>query len=171
MAEAGRQQERLQPSLLDRLTDDEPQKEAEARERRVLSLGKLREAVKRDLSWLLNCGNLEAAQDLSAFPLAARSVLNYGVPDLAGRTAASADLREVERALRQAIWDFEPRILRNSLSVRAVESADDAAHNVIAFEIEGELWAEPVPLHLLLRTEFDLEAGRARVTESRGSGG
>jgi len=157
---------RLQPSLLDRLTDDEPQKQVESRDRRVLSTARLRESVKRDLGWLLNSGNLEATEDLTDYPLAARSTLNYGIPDLAGHTASSADLREMERALRQAIWDFEPRILRDSLVVRAGTISEDSSHNVIAFEIEGELWAEPVPLHLLVRTEFDLEAGEARVVES-----
>jgi len=50
--------ERLQPSLLDRLTDDEPDQEVESRERRVLSVRGLREGVLRDLAWLLNTTNL-----------------------------------------------------------------------------------------------------------------
>ena len=157
---------RLQPSLLDRLTDDEPQKQVESRDRRVLSTARLRESVKRDLGWLLNCGNLEASEDLADYPLVARSGLNYGIPELAGRSASGADLREMERALRQAICDFEPRILRDSVMVRASALSQDASHNLISFEIEGELWAEPVPLHLLVRTEFDLEAGSATVVET-----
>jgi len=161
---------RLQPSLLDRLTDEEPEKQVESRDRRVLSTARLRESVKRDLAWLLNSSNLEASEDLTDYPLVARSTLNYGIPDLAGHTASSADLREIERALGQAIQDFEPRILRDSLVVRAGTLSEASSHNVIAFEIEGELWAEPVPLHLLLRTEFDLEAGEARVAETLGPG-
>jgi len=157
---------RLQPSLLDRLTDDEPQRQVESRDRRVLSTARLRESVKRDLGWLLNAGNLEASEDLTDYPLVARSTLNYGVPDLAGHTASSADLREMERALQQVLSDFEPRILPGSVAVRAGAISEESSHNVIAFEIEGELWAEPVPFHLLVRTEFDLEAGSARVVES-----
>jgi type VI secretion system protein ImpF len=41
-------------------------------------------------------------------------------------------------------------------------------HNVIEFEIHGELWAQPVPLEVLLRTKVDLEAGQAQVTEASG---
>ena len=48
--------ERLQPSLLDRLTDDAPAEKVESREQRVLSLTKLRQSVNRDLGWLLNTG-------------------------------------------------------------------------------------------------------------------
>ena len=39
----------------------------------------------RELSWLLNTTNLSAVEDLT--PIRVRtSVLNYGVPDLAGKT-------------------------------------------------------------------------------------
>src|ERR1700737_3299806 len=51
-------QERLQPSLLDRLADDEPEKSQESRERRGLSMQKLRESVLRGPAWVMNAGNL-----------------------------------------------------------------------------------------------------------------
>jgi type VI secretion system protein ImpF len=162
--------ERLQPSLLDRLTDDEPDKQQEAREKRVLSMRKLRESVQRDLVWLLNAGNLETVQDLDDYPLVSHSVLNYGLPDLAGRAASGLDLPGIERVLRQAIWDFEPRILRNSVKVRAVVAKDQMNRNAVAFEIEGDLWAQPVPLHLFLRTEVDLDSGDFSISDSGASG-
>src|SRR5690606_8309395 len=68
-------QERLQPSLLDRLIDDAPHHRQEPRDDRVLSLDRLREAVQRDLAWLLNTVNLEATEDLGEYPYIARSVL------------------------------------------------------------------------------------------------
>jgi type VI secretion system protein ImpF len=73
---------------------------------------------------------------------------------------------DLERAVRQAILDFEPRILPNTLQVRAlVELADLDHHNVIGIEIHGHLWAQPVPLELLIRTEIDLETGKARLAD------
>ena len=50
--------------------------------------------------------------------------------------------------------------------MRAIE-ADDvlATHNVIEFEIRGLLWAQPVPLEMLLRTQLDLEAGQVEVRD------
>ncbi len=68
-------QERLQPSLLDRLTDENPQSGVESRDQRMVSWQRLRDAVRRDLAWLLNCVHLEATQDLSAWPLVARSTV------------------------------------------------------------------------------------------------
>jgi type VI secretion system protein ImpF len=162
--------ERLQPSLLDRLTDDEPYNKEESREQRVLSWQRLREVVRRDLSWLFNTVNLEAGQDLSDYPQVASSVLNYGLPDLAGRTAASVDVDRLERLLRQAIRSFEPRILPASLRVRLVLDRTRMSHNAMLFEIEGELWAQPMPFQLYLRTELDLELGEARVTETTAGG-
>src|SRR6185295_13455985 len=97
--------ERLQPSLLDRLTDDEPDKTQESRDKRILSPAKLRESVRRDLTWLFNTVNLAATCDLEAYSQVQRSSLNYGLPDLAGRTASSVDKAALERLLRRAIWD------------------------------------------------------------------
>ena len=162
-------QERLQPSLLDRLTDDDSRSAVESREQRVLSVRRLRDCVLRDLSWLLNSSSLPAAEDSVEYPLVSHSVLNYGISDLTGQTSAGIDVAALERMLRQAIWDFEPRILRNSVRVRAVEGNTELDHNTLVFEIEGDLWAQPVPLQLYLRTEIDLEAGNVAVVETRGA--
>jgi type VI secretion system protein ImpF len=153
---------------LDRLTDQEPEKVQEAREQRVFTLGRLREAVLRDLTWLLNTTNLAAGQDLGAYPEVVRSVVNFGIPDLSGTTLSGTDIPGLERALRQAIADFEPRVLRDTLRVRLENNEEQMSHNAMTFLIEGELWAQPVPIHLYLKTEIDLDTGEARVI---GSGG
>jgi type VI secretion system protein ImpF len=158
-------QERLQPALLDRLTDLNPDRQVESRENRVISLEKLRECVLRDLGWLFNRGCLSQLQDLEAYPHVAHSVLNYGTPDLTGLASASADVSELEQMIRQSILDFEPRILRNSVKVRAVFDGDKMNNTTLAFEIEGALWAEPTPMRLFLKTEIDLETGRVDIRE------
>lgn len=162
------QKERLQPSLLDRLTDDAPDKLQESRENRVLSISKLRQCVLRDLAWLLNSGTLDTHQNLDDYPLVSHSVLNYGIPDLAGRNLSSADALKIEQRLRQSIWDFEPRILRDSVKVKVTASKDQMNHNSMTFEIEGDLWAQPLPLRLYLRTELDLDTGNVSVIDKGG---
>jgi type VI secretion system protein ImpF len=155
--------ERLQPSLLDRLTDEEPGKQAESRERRVLSLRTLREAVLRDLAWLLNATNLLSVIDAEALPCVANSVLNYGVPDMSGVAMMSVNVGQLERGIRQAIWDFEPRLIRTTVSVTALPSSE---HNKLTFEIQADLWAQPYPERLYLKTEMDLERGEVVVAEA-----
>lgn len=159
------QQERLQPSLLDRLTDDAPKKDKESRSQRVLSLNRIRESVMRDLAWLMNTGNLDGIEDLTPYPEVANSVLNYGMPDLAGLTVKTVDVYELERVVRTAILQFEPRILPHTVRVRASASDEQMDHNALTFNIEGDLWAQPVPIQLYLKTEVDLELGNVTVVE------
>lgn len=162
------QQERLQPCLLDRLTDDQPDKQQESRDQRVVSLRRLREGVLRDLGWLLNATNLAALEDLDGYSQVATSVLNYGMPPLAGTLLSSVDTADFERRIRQAIIDFEPRILRDTLKVRVAVAADQMSHNAMTFEIEGQLWAQPVPQRLYLKTEIDLELGEVKLSDYSG---
>ena len=158
--------ERLQPALLDRLTDEEPEKTQEPRERRVMNKSRLRQAVLRDLAWLFNSTRLESTIDLTGLADVRRSVVNYGLPALAGRAASSVDIAALERAIRQAILDYEPRILPATLQVTALlEPRSLDHHNVIGVEIRSELWAQPVPLELFVRTEIDLETGKVQVSD------
>ena len=162
--------ERLSPSLLDRLTDHEPDRATESRESRVLSPARLRECVRRDLAWLFNTTHMQSLQDLSAAPLVARSVLNFGIPELAGRIASSLDTVELEQMIRQAVLSFEPRLDRNSVKVRPVVDEHQMNHNALAFEVEADLWAQPLPLRLFLRTAVDLETGSVEVADQGGKG-
>jgi len=158
--------DRLQPTLLDRLIDDAPGTTVEPPERRVMSRAQLRAAVLRDLAWLFNTTRLESTIDMTRAVHARRSVVNFGVPAFGGRWASAVDVATLERAIRQAILDFEPRILPNTLRVRAIARADRLDHhNVLSVEIHGHLWAQPVPVALLVRTQFDLETGRVEVSD------
>jgi type VI secretion system protein ImpF len=158
--------ERLQPSLLDRLTDDQPDQAVEARERRVMSVRSLREGVLRDLAWLLNTTNLTSVSERFRLPHVANSVLNYGLPDLSGASLAGMNTADLERAIRQAIWDFEPRLIRSSVSVRALPTGDSITR--ITFEIEADMWAQPYPERLFIKTELDLDQAHISLAESSG---
>lgn len=158
--------ERLQPSLLDRLTDNEPDRKVEGRDHRVLSPARLRESVRRDLSWLFNSINLAAVQDLESYPQVERSTLNYGLPDMSGQTSSSVHAPTLEKVLRRAIWEFEPRLLKESVRIKVLQNTGSYSHNALVILIEAELWAQPIPLRLFLRTDLDLETGEVRVSEA-----
>ena len=158
--------ERLQPSLLDRLIDDEPGKRAEPREARMLTKQALRAAVLRDLAWLFNTTNLADQIDPARYPEVRRSVLNYGLSQLAGGYASSVDATVLEGMIRQVILTFEPRIIPASLQIETVfDRSILDMHNQIGLVIRGLLWAQPVPLEIVLRTQIDLEEGGVTVTE------
>lgn len=159
--------ERLQPSLLDRLRDDEPGNTQESREQRVLSVRRLRESVLRDIAWLLNAVSLESVQTLEAYPEVAGSVVNFGILDLSGHSVAYSDVETIEKRIRKAIINFEPRILPNTLVIKVV-STDAYNHNAMNFDIEGDLWMQPLPTRLYLKTQLDLDTGNVVVVDQTG---
>jgi type VI secretion system protein ImpF len=163
--------ERLQPSLLDRLTDNNPDQRAESREARVMTESQLRECVRRDLSWLLNTTHMAAVQELDPESEVSRSVVNFGICDLAGQTLSGVDRVALERLIREAIWHFEPRLLRESVRLEIISDDKRIGQNSLFFDIQAELWAQPVPVPLYLRTEIDLENGSVKVEELRGGTG
>lgn len=163
--------ERLQPSLLDRLMDNEPSRTKDPPNSQVLTSAQLRQAVLRDLGALLNTSNLATLTDLTDCPQAAKSTLNYGIPGFAGLLEASARTGSLERELAEAIRAFEPRIKSETLRVRSRGTRDDAAVPALVFEIEGELWAQPVPQTLFLETTIEIETRMAVVTELRSGSG
>ncbi|HEX8615282.1 MAG TPA: type VI secretion system baseplate subunit TssE [Telluria sp.] len=158
--------ERLQPALLDRLTDSEPAQKHEPRESRLITRKRLHQAVLRDLAWLLNTTQLGGDAAFGACGYARRSVINFGLPALSGETASTLDMIALERTIKQAILDYEPRIVPASLQVQALASAPLLdQHNIISIQIRGDLWALPVPIELLLRTDVDLETGAVELRD------
>lgn len=157
--------EKLQPSLLDRLTDLRPDVRTSNAGVRVLSMQELREGVQRDLGALLNATALDVVEDLSAYPNVQHSTLNFGMPDMSGKTASGVDVKDLERVLLRTIQEFEPRIMGESLKVTG-DVQDKKGHNTMIITIEGELWSQPLPQKLLLRTELDLENGEIKLEEA-----
>jgi type VI secretion system protein ImpF len=156
--------DKLQPCLLDRLTDEEPGKREESRNERIISIQRYRAGVLRDLEWLFSSvghfpdetvGEVTFADYEEAY----RSVINYGIRQLYGRL--TPDIQEIEKQLVDAITVFEPRINRRTLRIGV--SID---RNVLAIELTGELWVNPLPEKLFIKTEFDLESGQSSVKES-----
>ncbi len=164
MAEPARG-ERLQPSLLDRLTDHAPDQRRESLDQQTLTMQQLRQAVLRDLAWLLNTTNMAGGEDFSETPRAARSTLNFGVPGFAG--LVGADGAGLETLLADAIRTFEPRIRPDTVRVRARPSRDEDFLPTLVFEISGELWAQPVPQQLFLETSIELETRLTVVTDTK----
>jgi len=150
--------ERLQPSLLDRLTDKEPDNASDPPSARVIDIRQLEEIVRRDLVWLLNTNNRDTDIDAEQFPYAAKSVLNYGVGEISGEYSNRTRVDFIRRSIERAIQAYEPRISPASNQVIRREQTE-ASKAVVTFDIFGELWADPVPIELYLRSVIDLRSG------------
>src|SRR3954454_12166037 len=103
-------QQDLVPSVLDRLIDTAPGVSTEPQVNRSVRLAQLKEAVKRDLEWLLNTKQtaVEVPADLRHLQA---SLLTFGLPDF---TPASLNRPDDRRTLQQAVAvvvrRFEPRL-------------------------------------------------------------
>lgn len=161
-------------ALLARVLEHEAARRREMRRSVVISAAELRRAVLRDLQTLLNttaaeAGPEETAAELEGFPAVQASVLNYGVPSLAGRIRTPDDFAELAGRIERAIERYEPRL--RQVRVRPAEPGEgDALTTPLALIIEGELWGHPVSEHLTVRTLLDLDAGRVEVTATERSG-
>lgn len=151
--------EKLQPCLLDRLTDDEPARAVESNRERIVSLQRYRNGVLRDLGWLFNSSAFLYDEGWEAFktkyPKAFDSVINFGIRQLCG--VASPDAQKLQDDLEAVIKFFEPRVTSRSLNVRV-----DMERNLVTVDVEGDLWALPMPEHLHVRTTLDVETGQSQ---------
>jgi type VI secretion system protein ImpF len=126
----------------------------------VISLKRYREGVLRDFGWLLNAKAHFDTDDVRLFGEAAESVLNFGIPDLCGCLTSGLDLGQVEALIVQAVERFEPRIMPNTLKVKAIATSGTVGPSVLAFEIRADLWANPMPEQLYFKTQIDMETGQ-----------
>ncbi|QYD71368.1 type VI secretion system baseplate subunit TssE [Paraburkholderia edwinii] len=161
-------QERLQPSLLDRLTDLAPVRREESREQRVITAARLRECVTRDIAWLLNCTRHWSSEELMDCAEVDRSVLNFGIPDLAGTALSGVNAEDLENRIRVALLHFEPRLIASTVQVTVNVDESRMDNRSLSFRIEAEMWAQPMPLALYLRTDLDLETGEFRIVQNAG---
>lgn len=134
-------QANLQPSLLDRLIDDDPDAARDLQIPRKAQLTALRNAVRRDLEALLNshCRCIsppEGADELK------QSVVEFGVRDFLSAYAGAPSFREAFRtSLQDTIRRFEPRFITVSVTLREGETED----RTLRFRIDALMYAEPAP--------------------------
>jgi type VI secretion system protein ImpF len=138
---------------------------AETGEDRRVSMAKLRECVCRDLATLLSSTSIDAAYDLTALPNVQRSVLNYGMPSLAGRAVRSLDLPRIARVVEDAIRHFEPRLTHVRVTPDTERDADEHEFHL---RIDAELWSQPASQRVVLRTRISTESGQATVMDAGG---
>ncbi len=153
------------PCLLDFLTDDEPDKKTEPARNLFRTSTEFRSTVLQNLEWLLNTPSHAQADTFEDFPEIEKSVLNYGTRDLCGKTVGDLDMGVLERSLLAAIINFEPRIMRSGLTVKAMGSASVVTPTTIGFEIRGQIWGNPYPEAFILKTLLDLETGSTTITQ------
>jgi type VI secretion system protein ImpF len=150
-------------SVLDRLIDADPRNSSEAPATRAQSVRMLRDAVRRDLEWLLNTRQVafpppEGLRELN------RSVYVYGLPDFTGYglSSAAAEAR-LTRQLQSALKFFEPRLAK--VKVVPVEPLASKTR-AFRFRIEALLMMDPAPEHISFDTVLQLTTNQYEVRDA-----
>lgn len=151
--------ERYLPCLLDRLTDDEPDRRSEPHQARAATVRQVRQAVLRDLRRLLNCHHRLDPEQRRTWPQAAMSVIDWGVPDVCGRCLTDQDLPWLAGELRRAIHAFEPRFDPESVHVRVGRAGDGEGRATFAVEIAAVLHVASIREEVMFRSLLDTESG------------
>ncbi|AMR81457.1 type VI secretion system baseplate subunit TssE [Cupriavidus taiwanensis] len=153
----------FEPSLLDKLFDDEPHAPLPSALRQ-LSLEELKATVARDIESLLNTRIVHEDADFNGLPECRRSLLTYGLNDFAGLSLASFDDRQyICQSLRNAIERHEPRLQ----NVNVALSVNERATSVLCFGISAVLLVgparEPVSFDAMLQPstlQYSVTRGR-----------
>ena len=130
--------------------------------RAPISENGLRREVSADLGDLLNTTNLDSAFDLSDAPEVARSVLNFGFPDLTTRTIDEHRVGAIAREITVALKTFEPRLVTETLAVNR-DPFVDADGLRIKFSVKADLRAEPLDVPVEFVAEVELDSGKIKV--------
>jgi type VI secretion system protein ImpF len=148
-------------SVLDRLIDLEPGNRMENPLSRSQSVRLLKNAVRRDLEWLLNSRRICDPPDEGLKELN-KSAYIYGLPDLSSLTmAASGDRNKLVRQILATINLFEPRLANVRL---VVVEAPDSAKKDVRLRVEAMLRMDPVPEPITFDTVIELKSGNCHLT-------
>ena len=91
-----------------------------------ISVQELKQAVRRDIEWLLN-SRRPLLEELEAFPEANQSLLAYGLPDFTQFASTSqSDCQRICRLIEEALRTFEPRLASRSIKVDTLPAPNDA---------------------------------------------
>jgi type VI secretion system protein ImpF len=141
-------------SLIDRLADVD-----EWPATRAASMRMYRESLKRDVEWLLNTRQ-PLLPELEEYPMAAASVLNFGLPDIQSFNGSEGrDRNALNAALLKTLRTFEPRIKQ----ARVVLARSDASSRSLRFHIEGQISFETMQEEITFDTVLELISGEFEV--------
>lgn len=151
------------PSLLDRLTDEEPRVSGDVAVSREESVRRFRLAVQRDVEALLNTRRCIVEIGPGDVELR-RSVHEFGIADTTGLAVGTAAGRKMlTDDIKDALQRFEPRLM--NVTVRLTESSQVRTPQV-RFAIEATLRMDPSPEQIVFDTVLEIASGSYAVDDN-----
>lgn len=147
-------------SLLDRLTDPEPDSTTEAQLSSWEEMRQFKESLCRDLAALLNTRRAEEDFD-PVYEQATASLLTFGVIDFTSYNLKTEGEQEtVRRSLERSIRQFESRLTRVTVAVEEL----DPLRSVLRFQVKALLRVEGTSEPVLFDVALHRESRRISVT-------
>ncbi len=124
-------------------------------------------SLKRDLSLdlisLLNTIDLDSVVSLSKHGYVKKSVLNFGMCDVAHLTSDEVGVDDIRDLLAEALIAHEPRIRRDTLRIDK-EIARDDVNQRIRFSVSGEMIHSPLDVAIDFVAELEINSGKMNLT-------
>lgn len=160
------------PSLLDRFLKEDIHGQA---------FDSLKDSVRRDLQSLLNARTLDSLEKhVSDYDEVVTSTVNFGTKDYSGVTNGKISMADVADMVYQAILNFEPRIIPETLQVVPSSSSGDPTQGVTQlskdelknimekgsfdFIVRGAICSDPTPLEFQYKTALNVAEGDFTLT-------
>ena len=161
------------PSLIDRLSSDEPDFydstniDASGQLRRQTNKAKSREAVRRyedsvrrDLEWLFNSRRVKDDR-LESYPQLRNSIFCYGIPDLNSEDPSRThDKDELLHNMEDAVARFDRRLRDLTIEFGSQVLGSHLLH----FHIAGVVMMDPVPAEVAFQSSLDPTNGECKVS-------
>ncbi|WP_395479948.1 type VI secretion system baseplate subunit TssE [Candidatus Curculioniphilus buchneri] len=127
----------------------------------------LHSSILNYLQALLNCTQPQYLKDLDDHNHLIKSVLNFGIPPLAGKYLAELSATEIIDVIKTAILRFEPRIIADCLRIDLVQSLPHfmSSPYLLLFVIKGCLKGMPESIGFTYYSHLDLENGHIELSE------
>jgi type VI secretion system protein ImpF len=113
------------------------------RPRQAITEHMLRREVARDLDALLNTVAMESTVDMTDTPYVRKSILNFGLPDIASLTIDAIEIKRIPGDIRAAVINFEPRLAAASLEIERDLTVDPAELKV-RYLVRADLTCYPI---------------------------
>ena len=130
--------------------------------RAPISEAVLRKEVARDLESLMNTIAFESTEDLSGFSNVRRSILNYGLPDIAHMTIDESRVENLSAEIRSVLMTYEPR-----LDPRTIRATRDVSVRIeelkLRFVVLADLRCEPLNVPVEFVADVDVESGGIHI--------
>jgi type VI secretion system protein ImpF len=125
----------------------------------------LRRELSRDLDSLMNTIAMESSENLDSFAYVRKSILNFGLPDIAHRSIDENAVDHIREEIRLALVHYEPRLV--SRTIRVIRASEfDEAELKVRFVVHADLLCEPLNVPVEFVADLELDSGNITVSRS-----